>query len=83
MEAIVGWGVQERLGRITCPTQIIPADHNDTPVALQEHYVTLIPDARLAVIDNSRHATPLDHAERFNPTLLAFLQTVDTSTKDH
>jgi pimeloyl-ACP methyl ester carboxylesterase len=52
-------------------------------VALQEHYVTLIPDARLAVIDNSRHATPLDHAERFNPTLLAFLQTVDTSTKDH
>jgi pimeloyl-ACP methyl ester carboxylesterase len=82
-DAIVGWGVQERLGRIRCPTLIISADHDYTPLALKEHYVTLIPNARLAVIEDSRHATPLDQPQRFNQTLLEFLAAVETTTKDH
>lgn len=83
MDAIVSWGMQERLGLITCPTLTISADEGDPPVALKEHYVTLIPGARLAVIENSRQAMPLDPAKRFNQPRPAFLQTVATSTKDH
>ena len=82
-DAIVGWGVQEQLSRITCPTLVISADHDYTPVAQKEIYVKLLPDARLVVIEDSRHATPLDQPEVFNATLLEFLKTVETTTQDH
>ncbi|SDV01515.1 alpha/beta fold hydrolase [Pseudomonas mucidolens] len=82
-DAIVGWGVQERLSRITCPTLVISADHDYTPVAQKEIYVKLLPDAQLVVIENSRHATPLDQPEVFNTTLLDFLKNVETTTQDH
>ncbi|WP_017255848.1 alpha/beta fold hydrolase [Pseudomonas tolaasii] len=82
-DAIVGWGVQEQLSRIACPTLVISADHDYTPVAQKENYVKLLPDARLVVIADSRHATPLDQPEVFNATLLDFLKTVETTTQDH
>ncbi|GAB7533185.1 alpha/beta hydrolase [Pseudomonas sp. 3A(2025)] len=72
-DAIVGWGVQERLSRITCPTLVVSADRDYTPVAIKQAYVKLIPNARLVVIDNSRHATPLDQPEAFNRTVLEFI----------
>jgi pimeloyl-ACP methyl ester carboxylesterase len=61
---------------------VISADHDYTPVAVKEHYVTLIPNAHLAVIDDSRHATPLDQPERFNQTLLRFIAKADKTLKD-
>lgn len=72
-DAIVGWGVQERLSRITCPTLVVSADRDYTPVAVKQAYVKLIHNARLVVIDNSRHATPLDQPEVFNRTVLEFI----------
>ncbi len=72
-DAIVGWGVQERLSRITCPVLVISADRDYTPVAVKQAYVKLMPDARLVVIDHSRHATPLDQPEAFNRTVLEFI----------
>jgi 3-oxoadipate enol-lactonase len=72
-DAIVGWGVQHKLSRITCPTLIISADRDYTPVALKEAYVGLIPNARLVVIKDSRHATPLEHPEEFNRIALEFI----------
>jgi 3-oxoadipate enol-lactonase len=80
-DAIVGWGVQERLSRITCPTLIISADHDYTPVTLKEDYVRLIPGARLVVIKDSRHATPLDQPELFNRTLLEFMDAAQALSK--
>lgn len=82
-DAIVGWGVQERLSQVACPTLVICADHDYTPVAQKEAYVQLLPDARLVVIADSRHATPLDQPERFNQTLLQFLSAIDSTTQDH
>ena len=82
-DAIVGWGVQERLSRVICPTLVVSADRDYTPVSLKETYVRLLPDARLVVIADSRHATPLDQPERFNQTLLEFLATADNHPQDH
>ena len=82
-DAIVGWSVQEQLSRIACPTLIVSADHDYTPVALKESYVKLIADARLVVIADSRHGTPLDQPQVFNQTLLEFLTAVETTTQDH
>ncbi|RMT66944.1 Menaquinone biosynthesis related protein MenX [Pseudomonas savastanoi pv. nerii] len=75
-DAIVGWGVENKLGRITCPTLIIAAEHDYTPVSLKEAYVKRLPNARLLVIKDSRHATPLDQPEQFNRTLLEFMASI-------
>ncbi|MFZ6045608.1 alpha/beta fold hydrolase [Pseudomonas sp. CR3202] len=77
LDAIIGWGVRERLERIRCPTLVITADRDYTPVAQKEAYVREMPNARLVVIENSRHATPLDQPERFNTTLLDFINEVE------
>lgn len=77
LDAIIGWGVRERLARITCPTLVVTADRDYTPVAQKEAYVRELPDARLVVIEQSRHATPLDQPQRFNTTLLGFLNEVE------
>jgi len=77
--AIVDWGVEERIDQIRCPTLISAADHDYTPIQLKERYVAKMPKARLAVIDDSRHATPLDQPDVFNQTLLQFLTAASTS----
>lgn len=77
-DAIVDWGVQERIGQIACPTLVIAADHDYTPIHLKERYVALMPQAKLAVIEDSRHATPLDQPQVFNQTLLQFLAAAST-----
>lgn len=78
-DAIVDWGVQERIGQVHCPPLVIAADQDYTPIQLKERYVALMPHARLVVIDDSRHATPLDQPEVFNQTLLQFLAAASTS----
>ncbi|HEX8596638.1 MAG TPA: alpha/beta hydrolase [Pseudomonas sp.] len=75
-DAIVGWGVQDKLSRIACPTLIISADRDYTPVALKQAYVSLMPTAKLIVIKDSRHATPLDQADEFNRVVLEFIDAV-------
>jgi len=86
LDAIIGWGVRERLARISCPTLVITADRDYTPVAQKQAYVDELPNARLLVIKDSRHATPLDQPEHFNSSLLAFLAEVEqaapTANKD-
>jgi pimeloyl-ACP methyl ester carboxylesterase len=75
--------VRERLQRIPCPTLVISADRDYTSVEAKQAYVTELPDARLQVIDNSRHATPLDQPQRFNTALLDFFAEVDgTANKE-
>lgn len=80
LDAIIGWGVRERLARIVCPTLVISADRDYTPVAQKQAYVSELPNARLLVIEDSRHATPLDQPECFNNGLLAFLAEVEQTT---
>ncbi|MNF98460.1 3-oxoadipate enol-lactonase 2 [compost metagenome] len=77
LDAIIGWSVWERLGAIACPTLVVSADRDYTPVALKENYVRHLPDARLVVIEQSRHATPMDQPEQFNTTLLNFIGSVE------
>ncbi len=74
LRAIIGWSVADRLGEIRCPTLVIAADQDYTPVALKEAYAAKIPGATLAVIEDSRHATHVERPEAFNPTLMAFLE---------
>lgn len=73
LEAIVRWSVADRLSSVVAPTLVITADQDYTPVSFKADYVAKLPDARLVVIPQSRHATPMDQPARFNTTVLEFL----------
>jgi 3-oxoadipate enol-lactonase len=73
MRAIVGWSVTEHLSEIQCPTLVLAADQDYTPVAVKEAYAARLPNAELVVIRDSRHATPVERPEEFNREVLAFL----------
>jgi pimeloyl-ACP methyl ester carboxylesterase len=71
--ALADWNVIDQIKSIRCPTLVIAADQDYTPVALKEAYIKLMPDARLVVIPDSRHATPIERPQQFNETLKQFL----------
>jgi pimeloyl-ACP methyl ester carboxylesterase len=58
------------------PVLMISADQDYTPVEEKREYVEQMPNARLQVIRDSRHATPVDQAEVFNKVVLDFLAEV-------
>ena len=70
----IGWSVEDRLGEITAPVLVIAADEDYTPISTKQAYVDKLPNARLAVIEDSRHATSVERPDEFNRVLLAFLQ---------
>ena len=72
-KAGIAWSVEERLGEITAPVLVISADEDYTSPEEKQSYVDKIPNARLAVIEDSRHATPVERPEAFNRVLAAFL----------
>lgn len=74
--ALLGWSVSDRLDRIQCPLLIVSADMDYTPVAFKEAYMRQLPTSQLHVVENSRHATPVDQPEAFNTAVLQFLHTV-------
>ncbi|MBC8334193.1 MAG: alpha/beta hydrolase [Anaerolineales bacterium] len=74
MKAGTGWSVADQLDKITCPVLVVAADEDYTPVEAKQKYVDELPDARLEVIEDSRHATPVEHPDEFNRLLLDFLQ---------
>lgn len=73
MSAMIGWSVMDQLSAIHCPTLIVSADQDYTPVALKETYTKRIPNARLVVIPDAHHATPVEQPEKFNTVLREFL----------
>jgi 3-oxoadipate enol-lactonase len=73
LRAFVGWTVSAQLGAINCPTLIMSADQDYTPVSAKEAYVGKISGAKLVVIPDSHHAAPVERPEAFNRLLGEFL----------
>jgi 3-oxoadipate enol-lactonase len=71
--SLLGWNVEDQLGRIKCPTLILASDQDYSPVTVKEAYVKLIPNARLVVIAEAHHALPIEQPEKFNAALRDFL----------
>ncbi len=68
-----GWDLSAHLPDIRCPTLVVTADQDYTPVALKEAYVARMPEARLVVIPDSHHAVFMERPREFNAALEAFL----------
>ncbi|WP_022835648.1 alpha/beta fold hydrolase [Salisaeta longa] len=73
MDAIMGWHITDRLPAITAPTLLVAATHDYTPVAAKRRTAAALPNARVVVIPNARHALPVERPEAFNATLRTFL----------
>jgi pimeloyl-ACP methyl ester carboxylesterase len=68
-----GWSVADRLADIRCPVLAVASDNDYTPVALKQAYVARLPNARLVVVSDARHALPMEKPREFNDALAAFL----------
>ncbi len=73
LNALIGWSVTQCLPQIRCPTLILTADNDYTPVGYKQYYAKMIPNSEVRVIENSRHMSPFDQPQAFNTELLAFL----------
>jgi 3-oxoadipate enol-lactonase len=73
VRGLLGWSVQERLSSIPCPTLVVAGEKDFLPLAEKEHFTKNIPEAEMAVITGSGHASPVDHPEEFNRIVLEFL----------
>jgi 3-oxoadipate enol-lactonase len=74
LRGFVGWSVADRLGEIDIPALIVAADQDYTPVEEKEAYVAKMPKARLEVLDDCRHAAPVERPEVFNAVLEGWLE---------
>ncbi|NHO65569.1 alpha/beta fold hydrolase [Aestuariicella hydrocarbonica] len=74
LKSFLGWDVTSRLHRLSMPVLVVSADHDYTPVSHKQRYCEHIPNCQLHVIEDSRHATPLDQPERLNGVVDAFLR---------
>lgn len=79
LKAVVGWSVVDRLGELNMPVLMISADQDYTPVEEKRKYLEYMPNARLEVISDSRHATPVDQAATLNKIVLEFLAEVSAT----
>jgi len=75
LQAIVGWSVIDALGEVEQPTLYVSGDRDYTPLAVKEQCAMRMPDARVALVEDSGHATPIDQPEVFNELVLNFLAT--------
>jgi pimeloyl-ACP methyl ester carboxylesterase len=71
--AMLGWDVGDQVARIGCPTCIITADQDYSPVAMKQAYAARIPNAELIVVPDSHHMLPVENPPAFNAVLAAFL----------
>lgn len=75
--AIKRFDVRGRLGEIRCPTLVIAGDRDTTvPLRAERFLAEHIPGARLEIVADSGHATPVDQPDAFNELLTRFLQSV-------
>lgn len=73
LRALIGWSVSARLGDITCPTLVLAADQDYTPVAFKEQYAARIAGATLTVVPDARHMLPVERPREYNEAIMTFL----------
>ncbi|HSG45457.1 MAG TPA: alpha/beta hydrolase, partial [Anaerolineales bacterium] len=76
LKAIVGWDVEAQLGEIECPVLIVASDEDYLPMEEKQACALKIPNAKLTVIEDARHAVTVEKPEEFNNVLGKFLAEV-------
>ncbi len=73
LRAIVNWDVEDYLSEIRCPVLVVASDQDYMPLAEKKVYAAKIPNAKLVVIEDARHAVTAERPVQFNAVLMEFL----------
>ena len=71
---LMNWGIGDKVRNIEIPTLVVASDMDYTPVSLKESYTSKMKNAKLEIINNSRHGVTMDQPEQFNKALLKFFR---------
>lgn len=74
VNAIAGWSVFESLPGIKCPVLVIASEFDYSSIEEKQRYVEKLPNARLAVIPEARHAVSAEKPEVLNELMFNFLK---------
>jgi pimeloyl-ACP methyl ester carboxylesterase len=78
LSAAARFDLRPRLAEVSCPALIVAGDRDATvPLEAKVELQARIPGARIEIVPDSGHATPLDAHDAFNALLLGFLHEVD------
>jgi len=72
--SFLGWDVSDKLPLLTMPVLVVAAEHDYTPVEVKKEYCKKISNAKLVVISNSYHATPMDQPDTLNEHIASFIE---------
>jgi pimeloyl-ACP methyl ester carboxylesterase len=73
LRSMTRWSAEERLGGIRSPTLVIGAEHDYTDIHEKRRWASLIPGARVIMLQGSRHRSELDSPEAFGQAVRGFL----------
>ena len=77
LRAIVNWDVERQISEIRCPVLVVASDQDYMPLDEKKAYAAKIPNAKLVVIEDARHAVTVERPEQFNAVLGEFLASLD------
>ncbi len=72
--SFLGWDVSDKLPLLQMPVLVIAAEHDYTPVEIKRAYCRKITHAKLVVIADSYHATPMDQPDALNCHITSFIE---------
>jgi len=76
LRAILNWDVESRLGEIDCPVLVVASDQDYVSVEEKRVYTAKIPNAKLVIIEDARHAVTAERPDQFNTVLRDFLTSI-------
>jgi 3-oxoadipate enol-lactonase len=79
---LIGWSVLERLKEVSCPVLVLASDRDYTPLSAKKAYVDLLANARLQVVTDSGHASPMDQPGQIAEAVKGFLREAEGPARD-
>jgi len=73
VDAIMGWSVVDQLRDMETRTLLVSSEHDYTPVSEKTHIAAQMPNADVTVVDDARHALPVEKPSAFNGIVDDFL----------
>jgi len=71
--SLMKWGLEEKISEIKHATFVIASDQDYTSLDYKRAYTAKMQNAKMVIIENSRHGIVLDQAEKLNEELLKYL----------
>lgn len=74
LRAILGWSAPDSVNQADVPVLVVAGDRDYTPLEFKQTYTEQLLNARLEVVHDSGHASPLDQPEQLNALLNDFIR---------